>query len=75
MEKISLNSNEISGIITQLEDSAQSFNGLGDGLEVAMLDDDLEMYERAESLLRNSISMLKKLTGYPQKKQFDNLAG
>jgi hypothetical protein len=67
MGKISLNSNEISGIITQLEDSSRSFNGLGDGLEVAMLDDDLEIYERAESLLRDSIGMLKKLTGYPQK--------
>jgi hypothetical protein len=67
MEKISLNSKEIFGIITKLEDVAQSFNGLGDGLEVAMLDDDLEMYEKAEWLLSNSIGMLKKLTGYPQK--------
>jgi hypothetical protein len=50
-----------------LEDVQRSFNGLGDGLEVAMLDDDLEMYERTEWLLSNSIGMLKKLTGYPQK--------
>ena len=67
MENISINSKEIFGIITKLEDVAQSFNGLGDGLEVAMFDDDLEMYERAESLLRDSVVMLKKLTGYPQK--------
>ncbi len=66
MEKNNLNSSEISGIITQLENVAQSFNGLGDGLECAMIDDDLEIYERAESLLRDSIGMLKKLNGYPQ---------
>jgi hypothetical protein len=67
MEKISLNSKEIFGIITHLEDAKQSFCGLGDALECAMIDDDIEMYGRAESLLRDSISMLKKLAGYPQK--------
>jgi hypothetical protein len=67
MGKISLNSNEISGIITQLEDASLSFDGLGCALECAMIDDDLELYERAEWLLRKSIDKLKKLTGYPQK--------
>ena len=67
MEKISENGKELFGIITQLEDAKLSINGLGVGLECAMIDDDLEMYKRAECLLRDSISMLKKLTGYPQK--------
>jgi hypothetical protein len=67
MEKINLNGKEIFGIVTQLEDAKLSFRGLGDDLEVAMIDDDLETYMRAECLLRDSINMLKKLTGYPQK--------
>ena len=67
MENISVDGKELFGIITQLEDVKLSINGLGDGLECAMMDDDLEMYERAESLLRGSISMLKKLSGCPGK--------
>ena len=67
MEKISVNGEELFGIITQLEDAKLLFNGLGDGLECALIDDELEMYEKAECILRNSINMLKKLTGYPQK--------
>ena len=69
MENISVNVNckSLSKIITKLEDAKQSFNGLGDGLGCAMIDDELEMYEKAESLLRNSISMLKELAGYFQK--------
>ena len=67
MKNISVNGKSLSGIIDQLEDAKLSFSGLGDGLECAMIDDDLEMYKRAESLLRDSIVMLKKLTGYPQK--------
>ena len=63
MENISVDGKELSGIITQLEDAKLSINGLGDGLECAMIDDDLEIYERAESLIRDSISMLKKITG------------
>ena len=67
MEKISLTSNEICKIITQLENTKLSFNKLGDGLECAMIDDDLEIFARTESILSDSISLLKKLTGYPQK--------
>ena len=67
MENISVDGKELFGIITQLEDAKRSFTGLGDGLECAMMEDDLEMYERAELLLSNSIGLLKKLTGYPQK--------
>ena len=67
MENISVDGKELFGIITQLEDAKLSINGLGDGLECAMIDDELEMYERTECLLRDSINMLKKLTGYPQK--------
>ena len=64
MKNISVNGKSLSGIIDQLEDAQLSFDGLGCGLECAMIDDDLEMYEKAESLLRNSISMLKELAGY-----------
>lgn len=67
MENISVNGKELFGIITQLEDAKLSFNGFGDGLECAMNDYELEMYARAESLLRDSIGMLKKLTGHPEK--------
>ena len=67
MKNISVNGKSLSGIITKLEDAKQSFNGLGDGLECAMIDDDLEMYERAECLLRESIYVLKELAGYFQK--------
>jgi hypothetical protein len=67
MKNISVNGKSLSGIIDQLEDAQLSFDGLGCGLECAMIDDDLEMYEKAESLLRNSISMLKELAGYFQK--------
>ena len=67
MENIRIDSIELFGIITQLEAAKLSFSGLGDGLEGAMLDDELEMYDKAELLLRNSISMLKKLTGHPGK--------
>ena len=63
MENISVDGKELFGIIIQLEDAMQSFTGLGDGLECAMIDDDLEIYQRAESLIRDSISMLKKITG------------
>ena len=67
MENIRIDGIELFGIITQLEAVMLSFNGFGDGLECTMIDDELEMYERAESLLRDSISMLKKLTGQPGK--------
>ena len=67
MKNISVNGKSLSEIIDQLEDAQLSFDGLGCGLECAMIDDDLEMYEKAESLLRNSISMLKELAGYFQK--------
>jgi hypothetical protein len=67
MKNISVNGKNLSGIIDQLEDAQLSFDGLGCGLECAMIDDDLEMYERAECLLRESIRMIKKLAGYPQK--------
>ena len=63
MENISVDGKELFGIITQLEDAKLSINGLGDGLECSMIDDDLEIFERAECLLSDSISILKKITG------------
>ena len=63
MENISVDGKELFGIITQLEDAKRSFTGLGDGLECTMIDDDLEIFERAECLLSDSISILKKITG------------
>lgn len=67
MKNISVNGKSLFGIIDQLEDAQLSFDGLGCGLECAMIDDELEMYEKTECILRDSISMLKELAGYPQK--------
>jgi len=67
MDNNSENGKSLFEIITQLEDARRSFDGIGNVVDGAMIDDELEVYERAEWLLRDSISMLKKLIGHPEK--------
>jgi hypothetical protein len=67
MDNITENGKSLFEIITQLEDARRSFDGIGNVVDSAMIDDELEVYERAEWLLRDSIGMLKKLIGHPEK--------
>ena len=61
MSKISANSEELTEIIDQMEKSKRSFEALGCSLEAAMINDELEIYGEAESILAQSISHLRQL--------------
>ena len=67
MKMISVNCQELHKITTQLEEAKTAFDGLGCGLEAVMVDNELEIYGRAEELLFKSINMLKKCMVSPEK--------
>jgi len=63
MSKITFNSEDLSEIILQLEKAGETFCGLGDGLDCAMLDEDRDLFGEAEILFNQNIRALKNLTG------------